>query len=132
MDFPLLSGISGVTYPTSLQDRGSLMKKDKSIKGKWLPIEYYVPDHIQSRYATNLLVQNTEHEFTLSFFELQEPFLMGETPEEREQQVEQLKHVRAKCVGRIIITADRMPAFIDAMQKNLEKHLARFEEIEEG
>jgi hypothetical protein len=107
------------------------MPKDKSIKGKWLPVEYYVPDHIQSRYATNLLVQNTEHEFILSFFELQEPFLMGDT-EEIEQQVEQLKCVRAKCVGRVIIAADRMPAFIDAMQKNLEKHRARFDEAEEG
>ena len=108
------------------------MAEDKSIKGKWLPIEYYVPDHIQSRYVTHLLVQNTEHEFILSFFELQEPFLMGDTPEEREQQVEQLKYVRAKCVGRVIIAADRMSAFIDAMQKNLEKHRARFDETEEG
>jgi hypothetical protein len=108
------------------------MAKDKSIRGKWLPLEYYVPDHIQSRYATHLLVQNTEHEFILSFFELQEPFLMGDTPEEIGQQLERLECVRAKCVGRVIIAAHRMPAFIDAMQKNLEKHQTRFDEAEEG
>jgi hypothetical protein len=109
------------------------MAKDKSIKGgKRLPIQYHVPDHIQSQYATNLLVQNTEHEFILSFFELQEPFLIGDTPEEIEQQLEQLRSVRATCVGRVIIAADRMPAFIDAMQKNLEKYRARLDETEEG
>jgi hypothetical protein len=35
-----------------------------------LPIEWHVPDELVTRYANNLLVQHTEHEFILSFFEL--------------------------------------------------------------
>jgi hypothetical protein len=38
-----------------------------------LPIEWHVPDDLVTRYANNLLIQHTEHEFILSFFEILPP-----------------------------------------------------------
>jgi Protein of unknown function (DUF3467) len=87
----------------------------------FLPIEWHFPEHITSRYATNLVVQHTEHEFTISFFELHPPLLLG-SPEERKAQLEHIKSVRAECVARIIVAAERMPEFLKVLQGQLEAY----------
>lgn len=33
-----------------------------------LPIDWHIPDNMVSRYATNMVIQHTEHEFVVSFF----------------------------------------------------------------
>jgi len=50
-------------------------------KTRGLPIKWQIPEDLISRYATNLVVQHTEHEFTISFFEAEPPILLG-TPED--------------------------------------------------
>ena len=89
-----------------------------------IPLEYHVSADVQSKYATNLVVQHSEHEFLIHFFEARRPLLLG-SPDEIDSKLESLKSVRAECVARIIVTADRMPDFVDVLQKNLERYLAR-------
>ena len=55
-----------------------------------LPIEWNYPESIVSRYATNLVVQHTEHEFILSFFEVKPPVILG-TAEEQKEKAQQFK-----------------------------------------
>ncbi len=83
-------------------------------------IEYHLPDEMASSCATNLLVQHTDHEFVLSFFEARLPPSSGE-PDEIDEQIKELRgKVRAECVARITVAASRMPEFVDVLQKNLE------------
>lgn len=80
-----------------------------------LPIEWHISNAVQSRYATNLTVQVGQHEFVVSFFEVLPPLLTGQ-PEEARSQIEQLKSVRAECVGRIIVAAEQLPSIISVLQ----------------
>jgi hypothetical protein len=89
-------------------------------RGVNLPIEWVIPEHIMSRYATNLVVQQTPHEFILSFFEAHPPVILG-SPEERKATLERLKSIQVQCVARIIVAKERMPEFV----KVLQEHLAR-------
>ena len=95
-----------------------------------IPVEWYIPDDIEPGYATNLTVQHTEHEFTISFFRAIPPIIVGSSEEQREQ-VKELKSVRAECLAQVIIAVGRMPEFVDVLQKNLEQHSSRFKRTEE-
>jgi hypothetical protein len=94
----------------------------------FIPIEWHFPEHIASRYATNLVVQSSQHEFIISFFEVRQPIVLG-SPEERKAQLEQIKSVRAECVARIIVAAERMPEFIQALQVRVDAFRAGREKM---
>jgi len=89
-----------------------------------LPIEWYFPEDIISRYAMNLVVQHSEHEFIISFFEVERPLVFG-PPEQVGARLKEIKSVRAKCVARIIVAAERMPEFVRVLQANLDSYLAK-------
>ncbi len=57
------------------------MNETESVHGVNVPIEWDIPDAIQSVYASNVFVQPGEYEITLSFFETLLPILTG-SPEE--------------------------------------------------
>lgn len=85
-----------------------------------VPIEWCYPDNIVSRYATNMIVQHTEYEFILSFFEVQPPILLG-SPEEKQEKALHIESIKAECVARIIVSAERMPNFVRVLQDNLSR-----------
>jgi len=89
-------------------------------QGVPVPIEWCYPDSIISRYATNMLVQKSEHEYIISFFEIKPPVLLG-TPEEVTAQASKIKSVKAECISRIIVSDDRMPDFVRVLQDNIKK-----------
>jgi len=82
-------------------------------------IEWHVPESIVNRYATNMVVQGTGEEFIISFFELLPPLLFG-SPDDLEK-LENLTSVRAECIARVTVSAERMPKFVQALQLQLEK-----------
>lgn len=96
-----------------------------------LPIDWQFPNDLSSRYATHLVVQHTEHEFVLSFFEIL-PLPIYGSPQAVSAQLERLSAIPAECVGRIVVAADRMPAFVAVLQENLQRYQSRalFEEDE--
>ena len=102
------------------------MAEEKQGEPRCLPLEWHFPGDIISRYATNMVVQHTEHEFIVSFFEVRPPVLLGEV-EEQEAALEQVKSVRADCVARIIVAPERLKEFIQVLQDNLDKYLSRTE-----
>lgn len=104
-------------------------EKAETIRTGIVPIEWHVPENIVSQYATNLVVQHSEHEFRLYFFEIQPPLLLG-TPEERQAKLEQIESVRAECVARIIVAAERMPEFVRVLQENLDRYLSKEELVQ--
>jgi len=92
-----------------------------------IPLEWHIPEGMVSRYATNIVVQHSAHEFTVSFFEVNPPVILGSI-EERKAALQQMGSVRAECIARIIIAPGRMPAFIKALQTNMEKHASTIKE----
>lgn len=106
------------------------MSKKNEDRGMVLPLEWNIPDDIIARYATNMIVQRTENEFLISFFETKPPLLLG-NPEEISEQVKKIKSVKANCVAQIIVAADKMPSFIDALQSNLQNSIKAVNSKEE-
>ena len=88
-----------------------------------VPIEWRVPDSIVTRYANQMVAQFQEGEFIISFFEVRAPVLLG-TPEERRAQLMKLNSVPAECVARIVVAAERMPEFVNALKMNLDRYSA--------
>ena len=84
-------------------------------------------EDVVTRYATNLVVQHTEHEFVISFYEARIPPLIG-TPEENRAVLQQMGAVTAQCVARIVVAPGRMPDFVRALQENLERYQAHTRE----
>jgi hypothetical protein len=85
-----------------------------------IPIEWYVPDDLVAKYATNMVVQKSKDEYFISFFEIKPPMFLGE-PKEIIEKVKELNSVRATCVAQIIVSSGRMPDFVKALEKNLGK-----------
>jgi hypothetical protein len=86
--------------------------------GLTLPVDWHISENIQSRYATNIVVQPIQHEFVISFFEAQPPIFIG-TPEENRTRYQELGSIHAECVAKVIVAAERLPEFIAALQTTL-------------
>jgi hypothetical protein len=76
---------------------------------------FNIPIGLSSRFAHHMMVQFTEHEMTLSFFELIPP--LGSPDEQRE--AARLTGVRADCVSRVTIPRDRQLDFVKALSFGL-------------
>lgn len=85
------------------------------IKPIAIPIEYNTPEGTMTPFATNMLVQIIENEFKISFFELK-PFLRLSESDPIPSKM------RADYIGGVIVSADRLPNFIKALQGQLEKY----------
>lgn len=92
-----------------------------------VPIEWHISEDIDSKYATNLVIQHSEHEFIINFFEMRHPLILGD-PDQVRKQWEKLESVRAECVARIIVSPDRMQEFINVMQADLNKYVGKEQE----
>lgn len=108
-------------------------KKPKLIP-KRIPVEWEQDsDKIITRYATNFAIQHTENEFFLTFYEIRPPFALG-NEEEVKKQYQSLDKIKAECVARIAISANELPAIIEACKTNLETYRKKQEllEVENG
>ena len=97
------------------------MAEEQEDKGITFTIDWQIPDDIVARYATNMLVQRAENEFIISFFETKPPILLGDADEISAQLKSMGSVLRANCVAQIIVAAEKMPSFVEALQKNLSK-----------
>jgi hypothetical protein len=105
------------------------MAEEPQEEGRSFPIKWTFPPGLVSRAATNIIVQHSEHEFTISFFEVQQPILLG-TLEEVQSQLEQIESVPMICVSRVIISATRMEGFLEVLQKNFEQYQSKLKKPE--
>lgn len=110
-----------------------MSNSEEDKKGFAFPLEWVVPEDIDSKFATNVVVQHTNHEFIIYFFEAEQPLLTG-SEEERKEQLENISEVEAKCIAKIAVPATRFPNMVKALQQNLEKFRNKFvmeEELEQ-
>lgn len=85
-----------------------------------VPIEWHVPEGIITPFATNMVVQSMENEFRVSFFEIKPPIQLDESAPHPDK-------VRADYLAGVIISADRLPKFINVLQQQLDKYKSRKE-----
>jgi len=88
-------------------------KKKSSTKPVIVPLRFVIPETIITRFASNMVVQTIENEFKVSFFESKPEIHIGPLKDIP-------KEVKAECVASIIVTVDRMPVFINALQTHFE------------
>lgn len=95
------------------------MAKNKNVEtikqGEKVPIKFHISSSIITRFASNMLIQTLENEFKVSFFELKPEIRLG--PSEKVPD-----SVLADCVASVIVTVDKMPIFIKALQLQLDKY----------
>jgi hypothetical protein len=94
---------------------------NQEVVAKEIRVERVYPEDLQSHFVSNLVVQHRPEFFILSFFEVWPPAILGETEEEKKQVLDNLDHVEAKCVSRIVLTPGKMQEFVEVMSENLEK-----------
>ena len=81
-----------------------------------IPIEW-MPSEQNSIFANNMLVQASEHECHLLFYEITPPLIQGDDEELRRKQVEQISSIKGRCVAKIVISAERIETFAQTLMK---------------
>lgn len=80
-----------------------------------VPIEWNIPQGIITPFATNMIVQLLEDEFKVSFFESKPPIQLDPSAPPPDK-------VRADYVAGVIISANRLPKFIEVLQRQLDRY----------
>ncbi len=94
------------------------MDKDKTGPVTTAALEWHIPDTIITRFASNMVVQSLEHEFKISFFEVNPGIQLG--PEAKPPD-----KVQANCIASVIVSASKLPDFIGVLQEQLEQYNSR-------
>lgn len=98
------------------------MAKNKNVKtikqGKKVPIKFNIPPTIITRFASNMVIQTFESEFKISFFEIKPEIRLDPSDEIPDE-------VLADCVASVIVSADKLPSFIEILQIQLDKYSKR-------
>lgn len=97
-------------------------KKDDESRYKKVSIKHVFPEGQRALFANHITIQHTnEGEFTLSFFEIVQPLVIGEA-EEREKQWADIEFAEATCLARVVVSAARLPKLIGALITNYETY----------
>ena len=97
------------------------MADEKSDIGKKVvnvPIEWCVPEGVMTPFASNMVVQTIENFFKISFFEIKPSIQLDESAPPPAK-------IKADCVASVIVTPDRLPKFIDVLQRQLDKYISQ-------
>jgi hypothetical protein len=106
------------------QESNTLTEAREHVREIRIPLEWYVPEELPTHYATHLVIQHTEHEFFITFFELVPPIMLSKPPEE----IERIESVRARALTRVAVSPKRLEEFIQVMQDNLAKYRSSISE----
>ena len=118
--------------PQTRTNRQPATKKPANTEGDVIavPIVREYPPGQVGVLANNFVIQHDGPEFHLLFFQNHPPVILGETEEEIKKAAREIEAVRSVCVARLIVSAERLPLFIRAMQENLEKHGRQHQEVD--
>lgn len=94
---------------------------------KELRIERIISEKVKnSRFVNDLVVQPQQEYFTLSFFEVLQPLILGDTEEELREAMENVDKVEASCVVRLTVTPYILRQFIETMSASLQEYEAAY------
>ena len=90
-------------------------RTDAGEAGVSIPIEWHLPEGKMTPFATNMVVQNIENLFKISFFEIRPSIQFDKS-------IPPPSKVRADCVASIIVTPDKLSKFIEVLLRQLEEY----------
>ena len=79
-----------------------------------LPIEW-TESTSASVFANQMIVQTDEHNCYLSFYEVAPPLMPGGDEVEQRKRLSALSSVKARCVAKIVLNAEKMENFANAI-----------------
>lgn len=103
------------------------MAKKKEPIAKDYKVEFNIPVFLESRFATNMVVQRMGEYFKVSLFEIKPDIILSDKDREA---FEKKGSVRADCLASYIISPESMQKFIDAMSGQLGKYKESKEKTE--
>lgn len=95
----------------TIEDRDKNPILQKGIKVK---LDFDIPRDVITRYANEMTVQRLGNEFVLSFFEVRVPIFPASTIPENIQE-----KVKVICVGSVVLSSEKIPNIINALQTQL-------------
>lgn len=94
-------------------------------------IKWVVPDSIRTDHATHLIVQQQGSEFTFLFFEAAAPLFMG-PPEEQIAAYKALEYIEAKCVAKVVMSAENATLGANNLIENLNRYHSMVQQTMKG
>jgi hypothetical protein len=79
------------------------------------------PSTEPTHHATHLVVQTMPGKYVLSFYECLPPLIIETTPEAQRAAWERIPTIEARCVTRLIVSADDLPSFLQTLQQQLQQ-----------
>ncbi len=81
-----------------------------------------IPEDLPVLYSNHFVVQYEAAVFNLLFFHIQPPMVLGDSAKQLAA-VKKIKSVKAKCVARVVIPADKMEGVIHALAENWQRRV---------
>ena|SRR5436309_3178669 len=91
---------------------------DLNAMSKKIPITWVYPKEIIPRVAQNFICSYQDGLFSLAFFEVWQPEIVG-TPEERAKTLNEIKTAEVRCVARIVVTPNKLREILRAINENI-------------
>lgn len=95
-----------------------MAKKDEPIV-KDFRIDFNVPQYLESRFATNFVVQRMGNLFKISLFEIKPDFILS--PKDRKE-FEKKGSINADCLASYIVSPESLENFVGIMTEQLERY----------
>lgn len=94
-------------------------------------IKWVGSDTIRTDHATHLIVQQQGSEFTFLFFETTSPLFMG-SPEEQIAAYKELPYIEAKCVVKVVMSAENATLGANNLIESLDRYHATLQQAMKG
>jgi len=94
-------------------------------------IKWIVPDSIRTDHATHMIIQQQGSEFTFLFFEATTPLFMG-PPEEQIEAYKALPYIEAKCIARVVMSAENTTLGANNLIESLNRYHATLQQAMKG
>jgi len=94
-------------------------------------IKWIVPDSIRTDHATHMIIQQQGSEFTFLFFEATTPLFMG-SPEEQIAAYKELPYIEAKCVVKVVMSAENATLGANNLIESLDRYHATLQQAMKG
>jgi hypothetical protein len=91
------------------------------------PLKWEIPQDMPILWTNNFVIQHTENEFILTFFQVTPPILIQPTRED----IEAIESVPARAIARIALTPHAMAELLDVITENYERFQKKKITVEE-
>lgn len=96
-----------------------MAEKEPRMAGtKILPIAW--PTDVPAAYANNVVAQKDDGMLLLTFFQVNPPYLIAETDDERKKMVEEMESLNALVTAKVAIPLSAVPALLRVVQYHAE------------